>query len=356
MATRPFLSLQPMKLIVQIPCLNEAESLPATLERIPARIAGIGAVETLVIDDGSTDDTARIAASLGVDHLLRFPEHRGLARAFCAGIDRSLRLGADIIVNLDADNQYDPAEIPRLIDPILRGAAEVVIGERDLGSATHFSPVKKLLQRLGSWVVRILSGTRVGDATSGFRAFSREAAMRINILSDFTYTLETILQAGTLDLTLTGIPVQSRPVRRASRLFGSIPTYLGKSAGTLMRISTLYRPVRVFLSLAFLLFLPGSILLGRFLFYFFQSPAYSGHIQSLVIASILFTLSFLLGVSGLVAYLISINRRLLEDLLVRVKHLELGETGAASMRNLSGRLSEKQSPIASPIPTRNGRR
>jgi glycosyltransferase involved in cell wall biosynthesis len=319
-----------MKLIVQIPCLDEAESLPATLRRIPRRIDGVDRIETLVVDDGSTDGTAAVARSHGVDHVVRFPAHRGLARAFSAGIDRCLRLGADIIVNLDADSQYDPEEIPRLIEPILRGEAELVIGERDIGAAAHFSPAKKMLQRLGSWVVRRLSGTGVADATSGFRAFGREAALKLNVMSDFTYTLETILQAGTIDLAMTGVAVQSRPVRRRSRLFGSIATYLRKSAATLVRISALYRPARIFMTLAMLFLVPGTVLLGRFLLLYLRDPSYSGHTQSLVIASILFTLGFLLGVSGLVAYLISINRRLLEDLLVRVKRLEMQETASAA--------------------------
>lgn len=347
-----------MKLIVQIPCLDEAESLPATLRRIPRRIDGVDHIETLVVDDGSTDGTAAVARTHGVDHVVRFPAHRGLARAFSAGIDRCLRLGADIIVNLDADSQYDPEEIPRLIEPILRGEAELVIGERDIGTAAHFSPAKKMLQRLGSWVVRRLSGTGVADATSGFRAFGREAALKLNVMSDFTYTLETILQAGTIDLAMTGVAVQSRPVRRRSRLFGSITTYLRKSAGTLVRISALYRPARIFLSLALLFLVPGTLLLGRFLLFYLREPSHSGHTQSLVIASILFTLGFLLGVSGLVAYLVSINRRLLEDLLVRVKRMEMREPASPAGTGLDAAPatdSELSFPLR-PGPGGNGHR
>lgn len=237
--------MTPRKLIIQIPCLNEEECLADTLKSLPRSIPGVDIVEVLVIDDGSHDRTAEIARQEGADYILRFPNNRGLARAFRAGLDACLRLGADIIVNTDGDRQYDGADIPALIRPILEGQADMVVGDRDPSTLRHFSRGKRLLQRYGSWVVRTLSGTSIPDTTSGFRAFSREAALRLNVISDFTYTIETIIQAGKKRLPITHVPVRSYPTRE-SKLFHSLWEYVKRSASTIVRIYALYEPLKVF--------------------------------------------------------------------------------------------------------------
>ncbi len=310
-----------MHLIIQIPSYNEAQTLPQTLAGLPAHIMGVSRIEILVIDDGSNDDTVSVAKALGVDHIVRHPQNRGLAAVFQTGLDTCLRLGADIIVNTDADNQYPGCEISRLIQPILEGKADMVIGNRQTHTIAHFSPLKRLLQRWGSLVVQIASGTAVPDATSGFRALSRDAAMRLNIFTKYTYTLETIIQGSKKGLTVTSIPVQTNPPLRTSRLIKNNWNYVKRNAATILRIYTFYEPLRTFayLSLPFLLI--GFFLLGRFIY--FHLSGVGGHIQSVVIGGTLLILGFLIFILGVVADLIAANRLLTEDILYRIKRLEM---------------------------------
>lgn len=312
-----------MKLVIQIPCLNEEATLPATLADLPRRIDGIDEIEVVVIDDGSIDGTADVARTNGVSHVVRAPVNQGLARAFSVGLDYALRLGADIVVNTDADGQYRGDQIERLIAPILHHEADVVVGDRSPGRLAHFSPSKRLLQVVGSWVVRQLSGTRVPDATSGFRAFSREAALRLNVVSDFTYTLETIIQAGKKQLLVTHVPIDVNPETRPSRLFPGIPSYLLRSTATLVRIYSLYEPLRVFTIIGLVLLAGGMTIGGRFL-YFYLSDGGEGHIQSLILAAVLALAGVQTVLIGLLADLIGSSRRMLEDTLLRVRRLELG--------------------------------
>ena len=312
-----------MKLIIQIPCYNEEQSLPVTLKDLPTRIDGIDTIEVLVIDDGSTDRTAEVARELGVHHVVRFTSNQGLARAFAAGLDASLKLGADIIVNTDADNQYCGEDIAKLVEPILLGKANIVVGTRDIKNIPHFSFMKKLLQRLGSSFVRSISNTTLPDTTSGFRAYDREAAMRLNVFSDFTYTLETIIQAGEHGLAITHVPIRTNKVLRESRLFSSTGEYIGRSLTTILRIYTMYRPLRVFTAAASILLLSGLILVGRFFYYYLTLPhVQTGHIQSLVVASILIVIGFQVFLFGLIADLTAKNRKLIEDILLRMKKNE----------------------------------
>jgi glycosyltransferase involved in cell wall biosynthesis len=310
-----------MKLIVQIPCLNEEASLPETLRAIPRSIPGIDCVELLVVDDGSTDRTVEVARAHGVEHVVRFRRRKGLASAFMAGLDASLRLGADVIVNTDADNQYPGHEIPRLLQPILSGEADMVVGDRGVAEVRHFSPTKRLLQRLGSWVVRKVSGTSIGDATSGFRALTREAALRINIVSEFTYTLESIIQAGKKKLAIAHLPIEARETR-PSRLFGSTWEYLKRSAATILRIYAMYEPFRVFVVLGSLLLLAGSALGLRYAWFWWMGEI-RGHLQSAILSVLLLLMGFVTLQWGLMADLVASNRKLLEDLLYRVRKLEL---------------------------------
>jgi glycosyltransferase involved in cell wall biosynthesis len=310
-----------MKLIVQIPCLNEEVALPETLKAIPRSIPGIDTVEILVIDDGSSDRTSEIARENGVDHVVRFRRRRGLAQGFMAGLDASLRLGADIIVNTDADNQYPGHQIPRLIEPILSGKADMVVGDRVVGDVTHFSWAKRRLQGLGSWVVRKVSGTNIPDTTSGFRAFTRDAALRINIVSEFTYTLESIIQAGKKHLALAHLPVETQQTR-PSRLFSSTWDYLKRSGATILRIYAMYEPFKVFILLGSTLFVAGLVLGLRYAFFWSQGNI-RGHLQSLVLSVLLLILGFQTLQWGVVADLIASNRKLIEDLLFRVRTLEI---------------------------------
>ena len=310
-----------IKLIIQIPCYNEEQTLGITLSELPREVPGVDTVEWLVIDDGSTDSTVNAAASYGVDHIVRLPRNRGLARAFKAGLEAALKAGADIIVNLDADNQYRSDDIPRLIEPILAGKAEMVIGARPIEKIKHFSPHKKLLQRLGSWVVRLASKTDIPDAPSGFRAFSRDAAMRLNVFNEYTYTLETLIQAGQKGMTIASVPVGVNEDLRPSRMVKSIPNYIRRSASVIIRIFMTYRPLRFFA-------IPGSILLGlglllgiRFLYFYFSGNG-SGHVQSVILAALLLGTGFFLVITGLITDLISVNRRLLENLDWRVRQVE----------------------------------
>lgn len=313
-----------MKLIVQIPCYNEEATLPATIADIPREIPGIDVVEVLVIDDGSHDGTAEAALVAGADHLVRLKSNKGLARAFCAGMDASLKNGADIVVNTDADNQYMGADIPKLIAPILDGHADLVVGDRQTASIAHFSRTKKALQWLGSSVVRRLSGTDVLDTVSGFRAFSREAAIRINVLSNFSHTIETIIQAGKRGLTVTSVPVRTQRTERPSRLFKSIPQFIQNSLITMVRVYAMYKPLRVFFYTGLLMFLIGTAPIMRFLFFYIQGNG-QGHIQSLLLGSMFVVLGVLSWLIGLVADLIAFNRQLQELTLERVKRLELAQ-------------------------------
>ena len=312
-----------MKLVVQIPCLNEEESLPAALRAIPRRIEGIDEVLVLVIDDGSKDRTREVALANGADHVLRFTRHKGLASGFMAGLDASLKLGADIIVNTDADNQYPAADIPRLIAPILRGEADMTIGDRQVSEVAHFSWMKQRLQVLGSWVVRKVSGTDVPDTTSGFRALSREAALRINIVSEFTYTLESIIQAGKKRLAIAHMPIEASHTR-PSRLFGSTSEYVKRSVATILRIYAMYEPFKVFMILGGLLFSAGAVLGLRYAYFWWQG-AITGHFQSAILSVLLLILGFQTLQWGLMADLIASNRKLIEDVLYRVRKAELSK-------------------------------
>jgi glycosyltransferase involved in cell wall biosynthesis len=311
-----------VKLIIQIPCFNEEAHLAETLAGLPRSLPGFERVETLVIDDGSSDATAGVARRAGATYLLRFPVHLGLARAFEAGLDAALKLGADVIVNTDADNQYRGADIALLVQPILAGQAEMVIGDRAPHRLRHFGPGKRLLQRVGSWVVRQVSGTRVPDAASGFRAFSRRAALRLNVFSEFTYTLETIIQAGKKHIAIAHVPVQTNPEQRPSRLFGHVSLYVRRSIATLVRIYALYEPLRVFWRIGALCIAAGGVIGARFLYYYLARGG-AGHVQSLILAAVLLIVGFQTMLIGLVADLIGSSRSLQEDTLVRVREIEL---------------------------------
>jgi glycosyltransferase involved in cell wall biosynthesis len=310
------------KLIIQIPCLNEAATLPATLADLPRAVPGIERVEVLIVDDGSTDGTSAVARAHGVDHVVRFTRRKGLAAAFMAGIDACLKQGADYIVNTDADNQYSGRDIPLLLGPLLVGSADIVIGDRKIQDVEHMSQGKKRLQRVGSWVVRQVSGTKVPDTTSGFRAYTREAALRLSIVSEFSYTLESIILAGKKRLAVAHVPVATNPRLRESRLFGSTWTYLKASAATIVRIYAMYEPLKVFSFIGLVIFTAGFLISIRFLYYYFTGAGL-GHLQSLILSAVLMIVGFQIGLIGLVADVISGNRKLIEDLLYRVKHLEL---------------------------------
>ncbi len=311
-----------MKLIIQIPCYNEEQTLPLTVRDIPRKIDGIDEVEILIIDDGSTDRTVEVAKEIGVDHIVRNKCNKGLARTFFAGLNASLRLGADIIVNTDGDNQYKGQDIPKLVAPILNGEADIVIGDRQTDKILHFSYTKRILQKLGSFVIRLLSETNVPDAVSGFRAFSRNAAMQMNILSPFSYTIETVIQAGKKHLAVASVPIGTNSKTRESRLFKSIPNFLERSVTTMIRTYTMYQPLRVFFYIGCLFILGGMIPSIRFLIYYFMGDG-SGHIQSLLFAAVLFVVGFQVLVVGLLADVVSFNRRLIEETLHRVRHMDL---------------------------------
>lgn len=311
-----------MKLIIQIPCYNEAETLPVTLKDLPRDVPGFSKVEWLIVNDGSTDNTADIAKQSGVDHIVSFTGNQGLARAFLAGLDAAVHLGADVIVNTDADNQYMAADIPTLLAPILAGDADVVIGSRPIDEITSFSPAKKFLQKVGSSVVRFVSKTDIPDAPSGFRAMSREAALRFNVFNDYTYTLETIIQAGQKSIAITSVPVRVNRALRPSRLVKSIPSYLRKSMVTIVRIFVVYKAFRFFMSIGVALFCVGLLGGLRFL-YFYLSEGGAGHIQSLIFSSILLGIGFQTMLTAFLADLLAVNRRLMEDVQYRMKKLEV---------------------------------
>ncbi|HEX3130117.1 MAG TPA: glycosyltransferase family 2 protein [Thermoanaerobaculia bacterium] len=310
-----------MKVIVQIPCFNEERTLPQVIADIPRRIEGVDQVEVLVVDDGSTDATAEVARRCGADHLVRHTVNQGLARAFRSGLDAALLLGADVIVNTDADNQYAGSAIPDLIRPILEGRADVVVGDRRPATLAHFSPLKRRLQRLGSFVVRLLSGTRVPDAVSGFRAISRTAALRLNVLSSFSYTIEMLIQAGNERMAVASVPVPVNPQTRESRLFRSVPQFLGHSVVTTVRTYTRYKPLRAFTYLGGTLVALGALPVARFLYYYAMGLG-NGHVQSVVLGGVLLIFGFVSLMIGVVADLISFNRMLLEILLTKIRTLE----------------------------------
>jgi glycosyltransferase involved in cell wall biosynthesis len=309
------------KLIIQIPCRNEEATLGLTLNVLPRSLPGVNIVERLIVDDGSTDQTIQVARAHGVDHVVALPRHQGLAKAFMAGLDASLKAGADIIVNTDADNQYCADDIPKLIAPILKGSADIVIGARSIGEVTHFSPVKKSLQKLGSWVVRLASRTDIPDAPSGFRAISRNAAMQLHVFNEYTYTLETIIQAGQKSMAITSVPIRTNPYSRPSRLYKNIPTYLQRQVSTIVRIFMTYRPFRFFAVPGILLLISGLLISLRFLYFYFTAGGV-GHVQSLMLSSLLMGAGFFLVVVGLLADLIAVNRNLLERLDWKMQQFE----------------------------------
>jgi glycosyltransferase involved in cell wall biosynthesis len=306
-----------MKLVVQIPAFNEEAILARAIRSVPREIAGFGRVEVLVVDDGSTDRTAEVAREAGGDRVVRLPAHRGLAAAFSAGLEEALAMGADVIVNFDADLQYDAADIPSLVAPILAGEADLVVGDRGPGTLEHFSPGKRLLQRLGSWVVRQASGLEVADAASGFRALSREAARRVNVFSRMTYTLETLIQAGSKDLRVASVPVKARPPERRSRLFTSVGRYVLVQGANVLRITALYKPLKIFSAAAAVFVFAGLALGIRFLLYYFFGANPGGHVQSLILAAVLIVVGAQTFLIALLADLVAINRTLLEELKLR---------------------------------------
>jgi glycosyltransferase involved in cell wall biosynthesis len=310
------------KLIIQIPCFNEEAYLAATIADLPKRVPGFDVVETLVIDDGSTDRTADVARDAGATYLLRFPVNLGLARAFSAGLDAALKLGADVIVNTDADNQYDGRDIPKLVAPILRGEADMVVGDRQVEQIEHFSPLKKLLQRLGSWVVRQASETDVPDTTSGFRAYNREAALQIQVVSKFTYTLETIIQAGKLLVAVDHVPVRTNAKTRESRLFPSMGAYVRRNAISIFRIYAQYEPLKVFWGGAIVVGIAAVAVWIRFLVSFIGGQG-AGHVQSLILGAVLFIAAMLLGALGVIGDLLAAQRMLSQRTFERVRRIEL---------------------------------
>jgi glycosyltransferase involved in cell wall biosynthesis len=311
-----------VKVLIQIPCLNEEQTLPATLADIPRSIPGVDTVEILVIDDGSTDDTVAVARAHGVDHIHSNLCNRGLGPTFATGLDLCLKYGADIIVNTDGDGQYKGGDIPRLIAPILAGSADIVVGDRQTHRNPEFSYWRKWLQWLGSKVVRSLSGTSVPDAVSGFRAISRDAAIRLNILSRFSYTVEMIIQAGNKDMTIASIPIDTNPKQRESRLFRNAPQFIAQQLVSMVRMYAMYRPMRMFFYLGTVLAIAGVIPVVRFLYFYFSGDG-SGHIKSLLLGAVLLLMGFVFYVTGLLSDLISQNRRLNEIALIKIRQLEL---------------------------------
>ena len=307
-----------MKLIIQIPCYNEADILPKTLALLPKSIEGFDEVEILVVDDGSTDDTVDVARTNGADHIIHLPRHLGLAQAFSNGLDASLRLGADVIVNTDADNQYRSEDIQRLVQPILKGEAEIVIGDRGVAKVKHFPLHKRLLQVVGSGVVSATAGFKIPDATSGFRALTREVALQTMVLSNYSYTLETLIQAGAKRIKVAFLPIETNPPERPSRLFRSIRNYLVNSTATIVRSFTMYSALRVFTLISVTMILVGLILGGRFLYFYLQGQG-SGMVQSLILTAIFLIIGFITFLIGLIADQVSFNRKILEEILYRLR-------------------------------------
>lgn len=311
-----------MKLIIQIPCYNEEETLGITYNDLPKHIDGIDEIEYLIIDDGSKDNTVKVAKELGFHHIVSFKQNKGLAKGFMAGIDACLKLGADIIVNTDADNQYCGADIEKLVKPILENKADIVIGERPIANTDHFSWKKKQFQKLGSWVVRIASNTNIPDAPSGFRAYSKEAALQLNVTNNYTYTLETIIQAGHNKIAMTSVPIRTNGETRPSRLFSSMWKYMQRSAKVIIRSFMMYKPLKFFSIFGGILFLIGVLIGVRYLYFLFSEPN-ARHVQSLILASILMIMGFQSILIGLLADIIAANRTILEDIQYRVRKKDI---------------------------------
>jgi glycosyltransferase involved in cell wall biosynthesis len=311
-----------MKLIIQIPCLDEEKTLPATLADLPREVPGFDAVEWLVIDDGSTDRTVEVAVANGVDHIVRLTNNKGLANGFQAGLDAALKLGADVIVNTDADNQYYGPDILKLVEPIVAGRADMVVGDRQVMTIEHFSPLKKSLQRLGSWVVRQASETTVPDTTSGFRAYNREAALQLQVVSKFTYTLETIIQAGKMTVAIDHVPIRTNAKTRESRLFPSMWSYVRRNGVSIFRIYSMYEPLRVFMTLAAIIGVLAIVVWTRFLVSYIQGEG-AGHVQSLILGAVLFNASVVLAALGIIGDLLSGQRIMMQRIFERVRRLEL---------------------------------
>jgi len=316
------------KLIIQIPCFNEAKTLGITLKELPRKVEGFEKVEWLIIDDGSADETVEIAREHGVDHIVRFNKNYGLAKAFMAGLEASLKLGADVIVNTDADNQYNAQDIPNLVEPILERRADLVVGARPIKTIEHFSPFKKFLQKFGSWVVRAVSNTDVADAPSGFRAISRDAAMHLNVFNEYTYTLETIIQTGQKNMLIVSVPVRTNKYMRPSRLFQGLLHYLKRSVFTILRIFVVYKPFRFFMTIGVFLFSLGFLLGARYVVYMILGDK-RGHIQSLILASILLGMGFQTILIAFLADLMAVNRKLTEDVQYRLKKAEFDKSKTA---------------------------
>lgn len=311
-----------MKLVIQIPCLNEEESLPITLSALPKHIDGIDEIKVLIVNDGSTDRTIEVAKKHGISDFVNFTHNKGLAKAFSAGLNKALEMGADIIVNTDADNQYNASDIEKLVRPIIDGNADIVIGSRPVNKISHFSIIKKLLQNFGSFVMRCVSSTSVKDAPSGFRAFSRNAAIQMNIFDNYTYTLETIIQAKAKGLVIENVEIDVNPELRSSRLFSNIFVYIRRSIFTMLRMFIVYRPFRFFITVGILFLLAGLIPGVRFVWYFLTGDG-QGHIQSLILAAILLLTGVQVSLIAVLSELIAINRKLLEDIQSRVKSADL---------------------------------
>jgi len=310
-----------MKLIIQIPCYNEAETLEIALNDLPKSIEGIDKIEYLIINDGSKDHTVEVARKWGVHYIVNFRRNRGLAKGFMSGLDACLRNGADIIVNTDADNQYAGSDIEKLVRPIIEGKTDIIIGERPIDETTHFSPLKKKLQHLGSWVVRKASNTDIPDAPSGFRAYSRDAAMRLNVVNEYTYTLETIVQAGRDKIAMTSVPIHTNPELRSSRLFNSMFGYVKKSMLTIIRAFMMYKPLRFFTLLGIIPIIISVLLGVRFLIYLYMGTG-NGHVQSLILASTMFLTGIQTIIIGLQADVIAANRKILEDIQYHVRKMD----------------------------------
>lgn len=310
-----------MKLIIQIPCYNEEETLALALDELPKEVEGFDEVEVLIINDGSTDNTVQVAKEWGVDHVVSFTKNKGLARGYMAGLEACLKAGADVIVNTDADNQYNAKDIEKLCQPILEGKADLVVGERPINTIEHFSFIKKKLQNLGSWVVRKVSRTDIPDAPSGFRAITKEAAYQLNVFNDYTYTLETIIQAGRKNMAITSVPIGVNEDLRPSRLFKSMRAYIKRSIGTILRIGIIYEPTRFFSWIGIISFLFGTGIGIRWIILFFMDPTRT-HVPSLILASILIILGVLVIVMSVLADLINVNRKILEENQSRLRKIE----------------------------------